>query len=96
MYSILTSGHGLLTNKYIKGIPDGSRASKAYSFLKPTDITKDKIEKIIKLNALAEKRKQSLAQMALAWLLKDQRVTSMLVGASSVEQFEDTLKTINN
>jgi L-glyceraldehyde 3-phosphate reductase len=87
---------GLLSDKYIKGIPEGSRASKPYSFLKPADITKYKIEKISKLNRLAQKRNQSLAQMALAWLLKDQRVTSVLVGASSAEQLEDTLRTINN
>jgi len=87
---------GLLTNKYIKGIPEGSRASKPHGFLKPKDITEDKINKIIKLNEVAEKRKQSLAQMALAWLLKDSKVTSVLVGASSAEQLGDTLKTIDN
>jgi L-glyceraldehyde 3-phosphate reductase len=87
---------GLLTERYLKGIPEGSRASKAYGFLKPKDITEDKLRKISLLNEIAQKRNQSLAQMALAWLLKDSRVTSVLIGASSVEQLEDNLKILNN
>jgi L-glyceraldehyde 3-phosphate reductase len=87
---------GLLTNKYINGIPEGSRASKVHGFLKPKDITEENVKKVIKLNEMAVMRNQSLAQMALAWLLRDSRVTSVLIGASSVEQLEDNLKIINN
>jgi len=87
---------GLLTNRYLNGIPEGSRASKAHGFLRPNEITEEKINQIKKLNGIAKQRNQSLAQMALAWLLKDQRVTSVLIGASSVEQLDDNLKMLNN
>jgi len=87
---------GLLTNKYLGGIPEGSRASKAHGFLKPADITEEKISRIKKLDDLAKKRNQSLAQMALSWLLKDPRITSVLIGASSIPQLEDNLKALNN
>ncbi len=86
---------GLLTNRYIKGIPEGSRASKA-KFLKPEQITDDKLNIIKKLNKLAEERGQSLAQLAIIWLLKDLRVTSVLIGASSIAQLEDNLKALEN
>jgi len=87
---------GLLTNKYLKGIPEGSRAGKPHGFLRPTDITDEKLNKIKKLNELAKKRKQSLAQMALTWLLKDKRITTVLIGVSSVEQLDDNLACLNN
>lgn len=87
---------GLLTNKYLNGIPEGSRASKAHGFLRPADITDAKISKVKKLNEIAKSRKQSLAQMALAWLLKDSRITSVLIGASSPEQLEDNVNSLNN
>jgi L-glyceraldehyde 3-phosphate reductase len=77
---------GLLTDKYLKGIPLGARAEKDKRFLKPTDITDEKLKKITALNDMAIVRNQSLAQMALAWLLKDNRVTSVLIGASSAAQ----------
>jgi L-glyceraldehyde 3-phosphate reductase len=86
---------GLLTDRYLKGIPDGSRASKAHGFLKKNDITPEKLVKISTLNELAKKRNQSLAQMAIAWLLKDKRVTSVLVGASSVQQLKMNLSTLD-
>jgi L-glyceraldehyde 3-phosphate reductase len=86
---------GLLTDRYLKGIPDGSRASKAHGFLKKNDITPEKLVKITALNELAKKRGQSLAQMAIAWLLKDKRVTSVLVGASSVGQLKTNLATLD-
>lgn len=86
---------GMLTNKYLKGIPEGSRASRAH-FLKPEMITEERLAKIKSLNLLAENRGQTLAQMALAWVLKDKRVTSVLIGASSTEQLDDNLKTLNN
>jgi L-glyceraldehyde 3-phosphate reductase len=87
---------GMLTNKYLKGIPSGSRASKAEGFLKPEQVTEDIIKKAKQLNGLAGLRGQSLAQMAIAWLLKDQRVTSVLIGASSVEQLNDNLAALGN
>jgi L-glyceraldehyde 3-phosphate reductase len=87
---------GLLTDKYLKGIPEGSRASKMHGFLRPKDITDEKMKKIMRLNEVALHRNQSLAQMALAWLLKDPRVTSVLIGASSVAQLDDNLKTLGN
>jgi L-glyceraldehyde 3-phosphate reductase len=87
---------GLLTDKYLNGIPEGSRASKKHGFLRPEQITEEKIDKIIKLNDIAKKRGQTLAQMALAWLLKDNRVTSVIIGASRVEQIDDSTAALNN
>jgi L-glyceraldehyde 3-phosphate reductase len=81
---------GLLTDRYLGGIPEGSRASKSWGFLKPNQV-ESAIRKVKLLNEIAVQRGQSLAQMALAWLLKDERVTSVLVGASSVEQLADNL-----
>lgn len=87
---------GLLTNKYIKGIPEGSRAAKSHGFLQKSEVTDEKIQKIKNLNELAIKRGQSLAQMALSWIMKDKRITSVLIGASSVEQLLDSLDSIKN
>jgi L-glyceraldehyde 3-phosphate reductase len=87
---------GLLTNKYLKGIPENSRAAKSTGFLQVGEVTPERIEKVIKLNDIAQSRNQSLAQMAIAWLLKDERVTSVLVGASSTEQLTDNLKSLDN
>ena len=86
---------GLLTDRYLKGIPENSRAAKAMAFFK-NDITEEKLQQITALNNLAQEREQTLAQMAIAWLLKDKRVTSVLVGASSVEQLLQNLESINN
>jgi L-glyceraldehyde 3-phosphate reductase len=86
---------GLLTDRYLKGIPAGSRASKPHGFLKKQDITPDKLVKIQRLNDIAVKRGQSLAQMAIAWLLKDKRVTSVLAGASSVQQLKANLAALD-
>jgi L-glyceraldehyde 3-phosphate reductase len=82
---------GLLTDRYLHGIPDGSRASKPHGFLKREQVTSEKLEKIKQLHTLAQRRGQSLAQMALAWVLRDERVTTVLVGASSVAQLDDNL-----
>jgi L-glyceraldehyde 3-phosphate reductase len=82
---------GLLTDRYLKGIPAGSRASKPHGFLKQKDITPERLNRIRTLNDIALARGQSLAQMAIVWLLKDKRVTSVLIGASSVEQLNDNL-----
>lgn len=87
---------GLLTDKYLKGIPRDSRAGKDYGYLWPKDIEKNTITKITKLNQLAAARGQSLAQMSLAWLLKDKRLTSVLIGVSSVSQLENSLAAQNN
>ena len=86
---------GLLTNKYLGGIPEGSRASKAHGFLKPAHITDDKLAKVNKLNEIAQSRGQTLAQMALAWVLRHESMTSVLIGASKVEQIEDAVGTLN-
>jgi len=86
---------GLLTNRYLDGIPEGSRAAKSWGFLKAEQVA-PAIVKVKKLNSIAAERGQSLAQMAIAWLLKDQRVTSVLIGASSVGQLKDNLASKNN
>ncbi|HZU86314.1 MAG TPA: L-glyceraldehyde 3-phosphate reductase [Anaerolineaceae bacterium] len=82
---------GLLTDKYLQGIPEGSRASKPHGFLKPANITPDKLGKAQKLNDLAKSRGQTLAQMALAWVLRHEAMTSVLIGASKVAQIEDAV-----
>jgi L-glyceraldehyde 3-phosphate reductase len=87
---------GLLTNKYLKGIPPHSRAAHSNATLRREDITEVVVSKIARLNDIAASRGQSLAQMALAWVLKDPRVTSVLIGASSVAQLEDNLAALNN
>jgi L-glyceraldehyde 3-phosphate reductase len=86
---------GLLTDKYLNGIPQGSRASKPHGFLKAEQITAEAIAKVRTLNELAAAREQSLAQMALAWVLRDPRVTSALIGASSVQQIDENVKALN-
>jgi L-glyceraldehyde 3-phosphate reductase len=87
---------GLLTNKYLNGIPADSRAAKPTGFLKEEQVTPERITQIKTLNAIAEKRGQTLAQMALAWLLKDKRVTSVLIGASKPSQLVDSLRCQDN
>jgi L-glyceraldehyde 3-phosphate reductase len=87
---------GLLTEKYLKGIPIDSRAYKPHGFLKIEDVTAERISKAKRLNGIAAERNQSLSQMAIAWLLKDTRVTSVLIGVSSVNQLDDNLKALNN
>jgi len=87
---------GLLTSKYLDGIPEDSRAAKSHGFLQKQSITPDLLKKTSSLQSLATGRNQSLAQMALAWLLKDPRVTSVLVGASSVKQLADNLGVLQN
>jgi len=88
---------GLLTDKYLHGVPEGSRASRAeLIYLNDSDITKSKIDKVNQLNLLAKKRNQTLAQMAIAWTLNNQAVTSCLIGASKKEQILDSIKALNN
>lgn len=87
---------GLLTSRYLHGVTEGSRASKVHGFLKKEQITDHVIWQVTQLNEIAQKRGQSLSQMAIAWLLKDARITSVLIGVSSVEQLIDNLAGLNN
>jgi L-glyceraldehyde 3-phosphate reductase len=85
---------GLLTEKYLHGIPEGSRASKPHGFLRPAQVTPEKVAQVERLNALAIARGQTLAQLALAWVLRHPQMTSVLIGASSVAQIEENIKTL--
>lgn len=87
---------GLLTNKYLHGIPENSRAAKSTGHLRSDQVTEEKIAKIKLLNDFAVQRGQTLSEMALAWLLKDNWVTSVIIGASSVTQLKDNLKALDN
>ncbi len=87
---------GMLTDKYLKGIPANSRAAKSTGHLQQSQVTPEVIEKARQLNMLAQERGQSLAQMAIAWLLDNEAVTSVLIGASSVAQLEANLVSRNN
>ena len=87
---------GLLTDRYLHGIPEGSRASKPDTFLKKNDIDEGHLAKVRALNVLAVERGQSLAQMALAWVLRDGHMTSALIGASRVEQIEQNVAALAN
>lgn len=86
---------GLLTDRYLNGIPSDSRASRNFS-LRKDSLTPELIERLTKLNALAAERGQTLAQMALAWNLKDDNVTSVIIGASSTAQIDDNIQAIRN
>jgi L-glyceraldehyde 3-phosphate reductase len=86
---------GLLTDKYLDGVPAGSRATEN-RFLKRSMLTPENIERTRNLDAIAKRRGQTLAQMALAWTLRDKRVTSALIGASSPEQVADSVKALDN
>ena len=87
---------GLLTNRYLMGIPEDSRANRRIAYLNANDVTEDVIAKVRKLNVMAQKRGQTMAQMALAWVLRKPVVTSALVGASSPEQIEDSIHALKN
>ncbi|MCD7872622.1 MAG: aldo/keto reductase [Clostridiales bacterium] len=87
---------GLLTNRYLNGIPQDSRAKKDGRFLKESAITQSKLNQISKLNDIAENRGQTLAEMALSWVLKDGVVTSVLIGASKPEQILTNVRALNN
>ncbi|RYZ95003.1 MAG: L-glyceraldehyde 3-phosphate reductase, partial [Moraxellaceae bacterium] len=88
---------GVLTNKYLKGIPEGSRAARSEQiYLGENDLTAEKIKKVQALNNIAETRGQSLAQLALAWVLNNSAVTSTIIGASRVAQIEDSVEALNN
>lgn len=87
---------GLLTNRYLTGIPTDSRAAGPVGFLKVNDVTEEKLKKIRLLNEIAATRGQSLAQMALAWVLREGRITSALIGASKVSQVEENVASLDN
>jgi L-glyceraldehyde 3-phosphate reductase len=89
---------GLLTNKYLNGIPEGSRAAthRGNGAIEEDQITEDNISKVRQLNELAIARGQDLAQMALSWILKDKRITTVLIGASRPQQITDSIKCLNN
>lgn len=84
---------GLLTDRYLGGVPEGSRASGGVSF-KPEMLSDDNLAKVRALNAIAHSRGQTLSQLALAWVLRDPRVTSVLIGVSSIAQLEDNVRTL--
>ena len=86
---------GLLTDRYLNGIPADARASKPHGFLKKKDVDEGRLAKVRALNELAQERGQSLAQMALAWVLRDGRMTSALIGASRVEQIEQNVAALS-
>jgi len=87
---------GLLTNRYLNGIPGDSRANKPHGFLKKNDVSEKRLGQVRALNELAQSRDQSVAQMALAWVLRDPRMTSALIGASRVEQVEQNVAALAN
>jgi len=88
---------GLLSDRYLHGIPEDSRAGKSfYQFLQKSDVTDDTLLRVRALNHLAKKRGQSLAQMALAWVLRDSRITSVIIGASKVEQIDQNTNALAN
>ena len=87
---------GLLTNKYLHGMPEDSRISKDGRYLKKSALSEERLAQIKELNDMAEARSQSLAQMALAWILNHEGITSVLIGASKTEQIIDNLNSVNN
>lgn len=87
---------GLLTDKYLKGIPKNSRAGNPNGHLRTDEVTEERIQKIIQLNKIAQQRNQLLAQMALAWALRDNRITSVLIGASSISQLNCNIDSLQN
>jgi L-glyceraldehyde 3-phosphate reductase len=86
---------GLLTDKYLSGIPAGSRASKPHGFLKPAHITEETLSKVRRLNEIASARSQTLAQMVLAWVLRDKAMTSVVIGASRIAHIDDAVAAID-
>ena len=87
---------GLLTDKYLNGIPEHTRAARSSGFLQRSQVTPEKIEAARQLNEIAHRRGQTLAETALAWVLRDERMTSVIVGASSVNQLADNLKALEH
>jgi L-glyceraldehyde 3-phosphate reductase len=86
---------GLLTNRYLRDIPAGSRASKEHGALRPDEITAERRAQLVRLNEVAARRGQSLAQLAIAWVLRHDVVTSALIGASRVSQIDDSVAALD-
>ena len=89
-------GQGLLTDKYLHGIPENSRAARTSGFLQRSQVTPEKVETARQLNVIARRRGQTLAEMSLSWVLRDSRITSVIVGASTISQLADNLKALNH
>jgi len=87
---------GLLTDKYLNGIPEDSRAAKSYVYFPSSAVTPDRVEKVKKLQEIAMNRGQKISQMALSWVLRDQRVTSVIIGASKVSHIEGAVGVLDN
>lgn len=87
---------GLLTDKYLHGIPEGSRAARPDGFLNTSDVTPEVVAMSAKLNEIAQRRGQTLSQMALSWLLNDERMTSVIIGARTVKQMDSSLEALRN
>ena len=87
---------GVLTDKYLNGIPEDSRAAESHGFLRTEQVRPELIEKVKGLNEMAVERGQTMAEMALAWALRDERVTSLIVGARNVKQLQDNIKALDN
>lgn len=87
---------GLLTDKYLQGIPEDSRAAKSHGFLQTDQITSKKIAKVKALNEIAKERGQKMSQLALSWVLRDKRVTSVIIGASKVSQIDDAVEIVDH
>lgn len=86
---------GLLTDKYLKGIPEGSRAAKSHGFLQTSQITPEKIEKVKALHVIAQERGQKMSQLALSWVLRDPRITSVIIGSSKASQIKDAVGVVD-
>lgn len=87
---------GLLTDRYLKGIPADSRAAKPHGFLRPEQVTDEKLDRVRRLNELAQQRGQNMAQLAIAWILRLKGVTSVLIGASRIGQIEEAVSALNH
>jgi len=87
---------GMLTNRYLDGIPADSRAAKDHGFLQKSELTEDRVNQIRALNDIAQNRGQSLSQMALSWVLRKEEITSVLVGVSSIDQLKNNLEIVGN
>lgn len=87
---------GILTDKYLNAIPEDSRAANPSGFLKKEEVTPDLVDKVKLLNAMAAERGQTMAEMALAWILRNDKVTSVIIGAHNVTQLDDNLKSLEN
>jgi len=94
VYSPLAQG--VLSDKYLHSIPPDSRAGKKHGFLKPDQVTAEKVDKVKMLKDIADGRGQSIAQLAIAWILRNKSITSVLVGASTIKQIKENIDSLSN